>query len=852
MGRHKIDYGIDLGTTNSAIARMESGIVKICKSDDTQMDTTPSCVYFNPKQTIFVGSKAFNQIDRDSQKAFDEFTKTGQISKLRNSFQEFKRSMGSDTKYYSSHMEREFIPEELSAEVLKKLKSYIRDEEVAAAVITIPMRFQQFQVDATRRAATLAGFQHIETLQEPIAASIAYGLESKKTQGYWFVFDLGGGTFDAALLRVVDGIMKVIDNAGDTRLGGRDIDYTIVDRIFIPYLSQSYNIKNILNNNQGMQLLRETLKRMSEEAKIRLSKDNTYNVVSDEPLGLDDDGVEMELDIKISLSNYKDIVGFIYQRAIDISNELLRKNNLTGTDLETVILVGGPTYSQVLRQMMREQLSSHIDSSVGPMTVVAQGAALYASTRDIPTILQKRDKTKIQLKLTYPETTVETEENLGIKIERSQTIGEVPQRVFVEVIRNDKGWSSGKVEIKEDAEIIQLFLNVGVANSFLITAFSETGTRYSCEPFEITIIQGLTVAKQIIPYDLCIETALPEKGRQRIIKINGLEKNQTLPAKGKSPTLKTQRDIRPGNVNDQIRIPIYGGDHCSRALYNNYAGTIFLTGQDFDKFLPKDSEVEITCFVDSTQVMRIEAYFPYIDETISKELEPNIQMKFDPVVIEREFSNVENKLSTLNEGTGSGGQEIRTDKLRIELDELRRIFEFGRGNDDEERKVEERLRDVWKELDRMEEENEIPKAKEKLNEAMNSLLINNQRYGNIETARIVQEFQEKTKLAMDETKNLRIIQEITDDVLGFEYWRILWEDPGFLVGSVKYYDDNFASKQWINSQSAKKLINEAKEMIASNFSKKELQNTLLRIFDLLPEWAKPYEERIDKDIFAYL
>jgi hypothetical protein len=158
---------------------------------------------------------------------------------------------------------------------------------------------------------------------------------------------------------------------------------------------------------------------------------------------------------------------------------------------------------------------------------------------------------------------------------------------------------------------------------------------------------------------------------------------------------------------------------------------------------------------------------------------------------------------------------------------------------------------VWKELDRIEEENEIPKAKEKLNEAMNRLLINNQRYGNNKQQGSFKNFRKKQNWPWMK-KNLRIIQEITDDILGFEYWRILWEDPGFLVGSVKYYDDNFASKQWINSQSAKKLINEAKEMIASNFSKKELQNILLRIFDLLPEWAKPYEERIDKDIFAYL
>ena len=606
MGRHKIDYGIDLGTTNSAIARMENGLPKIKKSDDKQMDTTPSCVSFNKKQTILVGEKAYNLLDMDLKNAFLEFTKTSKISEQRNTFNEFKREMGTDKKHGSPHMGKDYSPEELSAEVLKKLKSYVRDEEVSAAIITTPMRFGQHQVDATRRAAELAGFQYIETLMEPIAASIAYGLESKKAQGFWLVFDLGGGTFDAALLRVVDGIMKVEDSAGDTLLGGRDIDYAIVDNIFIPYLAKQYKIDKILNTDQGRLLLRDALKKVAEEAKIQLSKSSYCDVVSDEPIGIDDNGKETELDIKITLDDYKNVVEPIYQRAISISKELIQKNNLKGTDLEPVILVGGPTYCQTLRSMLKEQLSPNIDTSIDPMTCVALGAALYASTKDIPLTIQKRDKTKVQLGLHYTETTVENEEKLGIKIERSQTIGEVPQKIFVEITRDDKAWSSGKIAIHGDAEIIPLPLEESKTNGFLITLFDEKGNIYPCEPSNITIIQGLKAAPQIIPLDICIEAAIMEKGKQLLVGLNGLEKNKSLPAKGKR-SFKTPMDIRPDNAKDIIRIPIYGGEHGTRAILNNYAGEIVLTGEDFDKFLPKDSEMEITLHVDSTQYILISA-----------------------------------------------------------------------------------------------------------------------------------------------------------------------------------------------------------------------------------------------------
>ena len=117
--------------------------------------------------------------------------------------------MGTDKSYPSSFMEKEYTSEQLSSEILKTLKSFITDDDISSAIITVPAKFNTTQIDATQKAAELAGFSHVELLQEPIAASMAYGLDAGKTDGFWLVFDFGGGTFDSALIKVEEGIMKV-------------------------------------------------------------------------------------------------------------------------------------------------------------------------------------------------------------------------------------------------------------------------------------------------------------------------------------------------------------------------------------------------------------------------------------------------------------------------------------------------------------------------------------------------------------------------------------------------------------------------------------------------------------------
>jgi molecular chaperone DnaK len=316
--RNKIDYGIDLGTTNSAIARMENGIPSIKKSD-TLKDTTPSCIHFNKRQDILVGDPAFNVMKNDNARAL----KTLDTSEKGNSntFIEFKRTMGTTHSYESSNMKKDFTSEELSAEILKKLKSFIQDENISSVVITVPAKFLNPQNEATMQAAKLAGFKHVELLQEPVAAATAYGLDSKSKDGFWLVFDFGGGTFDAALIKSGQGILSVKDTGGDAWLGGKNLDEAIVDQIIIPNLQQNFAIESVLEDTSKKEILRNAVKFYAEETKIQLSFKDTHNILSnlgDLPFE-DENGEELEVDVLVSQNDMENVLGPIFQKAIDIT-----------------------------------------------------------------------------------------------------------------------------------------------------------------------------------------------------------------------------------------------------------------------------------------------------------------------------------------------------------------------------------------------------------------------------------------------------------------------------------------------------------------------------------------------------
>ena len=831
MARTKIDYGIDLGTTNSSIARMENGtpIIKKSTTGSTQTDTTSSCVSYNKKQNNFVGNKAYRILGSERLSAFKKNDPT-----LINTFEEFKRTMGTDEEYNCKNMDRSYSSEELSSEVLKALKGYVRDEEINSIVVTVPAKFQGYQDDATMKAAEFAGFQHCILLQEPIAASMAYGIDEQNIDGEWIVFDFGGGTFDAVLMRANEGIMKVIDTEGDTFLGGKNIDYAIVDEIIMPYLEENYTIYNILADEERKILLRNAVKRFAEETRIEMSTKDETGIYTEESIGEDNEGKEIWIDLSITKEKYEEVVKPIFQRALDLTKKLLKKNNLTGSELTTVLMIGGPTYSETLRDMVREQITSNVNISIDPMTAVAKGAALFASTKNIPEGIQEIDRSKIQLKLMYPTDTVETGEKFGIEVLRDKTEGEVPDILFVELTRQDKGWSSGKVELKGDAEIIDIFLEPGKSNGFSLIITDEKGAVFPSEPDSFSIIQGFKTPPNTLQYDLCIDVFEMHAGKQHLTDLKRLKKNQPLSAKD-TVVYHTQKDIRPGNKTDRIRIPVYYGEAGTKAIYNDLRGEVIITGDQLPGMLPKGSDVELTVEVDESSMIKVSACFPYLDEhIIDNVIEKDSRKTVSKDYLKRELKKAHQMLENL-EDEYPELDLVKVEELRNGFNELESLLGKGGSESDTRDEILNRMREFLKEIDVLESTSEWPKVMQELTEALEHLEDTVDQYGNENARELLEQYNTNVKTAIEKqdikmAKDLdlqirSIAFKIADDALG----------PAMEIGLIKGFDDNFGMHDWKNRSQARQLINEAKAIIASRPTKDNLRPIVGQLFGLLPQ-----------------
>lgn len=823
MAQIKMKYGIDLGTTNSALCKMENGDPTI-KKTDTLKDTLPSCVSFTRKKIVKVGDSAYNDLRQDKARATKRWTKGDE-----NVFIEFKREMGLDTPHESRNMERSYSAEELSAEVLKSLKSLLTDDSMNACVITVPAKFKTDQIAATKRAATLAGIAHCELLQEPIAASMAYGLSDEKKDGIWLVFDFGGGTFDAALVKVEDGIMQVKDTEGDNYLGGKNLDYAIVDDIIIPYLQQNYVIGSILNNDAKRQILREAMKFYAEQAKIQLTFRERCDITSQlDEFGEDDAGTEIELDMVITQAELSMVVSPIYQRAIDICKQLLSRNHISGDDLDSLILVGGPTLSPILREQLKLQITERVDTRVDPMTVVARGAALYASTIDYEATEEMESGT-IALDLSYESNSVETTELVTAKLLLEECTGRVPLKVFVELTRADRGWSSGKVEIDEVGDIIECQLLTGKANVFTVTAYDETGAAVPCFPREVNIMQGIVVGSAVLPYNIGFEAHDINRNKDVFVPLKGLEKNQPIPAVGVKNGLKIPAMLRPGMSTDRLVIPIYLGEHNSEgtnAIYNDHVTDIIITGDDVPVQIAANSDIDITVKVDRSQMMTVEVTFLVIGETIDKD----IDVRQRPGVSEEELTaRLEEARKKLTDTLYMPGvEEGEVHDAQQLLSDIQKRFSGEKNTEDGKMHLLADLRRVFQRLEVVEKAHEWDSLETELTGWMESLEEANATHGSKYSVHVA-DLRRRTDLVV-RRKDTATGRQLLNDIKSayFEVTR-LWQ----LTRIIIKYHDNFNDYKWTDATRARGLLSRGMSIINSNPNVAELDPLTASVQGLL-------------------
>ena len=393
--------GIDLGTTNSCVAVMEGGEpVVITNSEGAR--TTPSVVSFQANGERLVGQIAKRQA----------------ITNPEHTIISIKREMGTDHKTHID--DKVYSPQEISAMILQKIKAdaeaYL-GEPVTQAVITVPAYFNDAERQATKDAGRIAGLEVLRIINEPTAASLAYGLDKTEHSEKIFVYDLGGGTFDVSILELGDGVFEVLSTNGDTHLGGDDFDQKIIDYIANDFKAQ-YGI-DLRNDKSAVQRLKEA----AEKAKIELSSSMQTNI--NLPFITADATGPKHIDMNLTRAKFNELTHDLVQRSIEPMKKALSDAGLSISQIDKVILVGGSTRIPAVQEAIKNFTGKEPSKGVNPDECVAMGAAIQAG------VLTGEVKDVLLLDVTPLTLGIETLGGVATPlIERNTTIPAKKSQVF--------------------------------------------------------------------------------------------------------------------------------------------------------------------------------------------------------------------------------------------------------------------------------------------------------------------------------------------------------------------------------------------------------------------------------------
>ncbi|MFA4934381.1 MAG: molecular chaperone DnaK [Candidatus Methanoperedens sp.] len=349
--------GIDLGTSNSAAAVMQGNRPVIIPS----------------AEGISLGGKAFPSyvaFTKDGQRLTGEPARRQNVTNTEGTAYAFKRKMGSDYKY--NLRGKEYRPQELSAFLLQKIKqdaeAFLGDK-VEKAVITVPAYFNDNQRQATKDAGEIAGLEVVRIINEPTAASLAYGLDKTGDQKI-MVFDLGGGTLDVTIMELGGGVFEVKSTAGDTQLGGTDMDNLIVD-----YIAEEFKKEHGIDLRKD-RVANQRLRDAAEKAKIELSTSLTTEI--NQPFITADASGPKHLTMTMTRSKLEDVIRPVIDRCRTPMEQALSDGKFTKEDIKKVILVGGPTRMPIIQKFVEDYVGKKVEGGVDPMECVAMGAAIQA------------------------------------------------------------------------------------------------------------------------------------------------------------------------------------------------------------------------------------------------------------------------------------------------------------------------------------------------------------------------------------------------------------------------------------------------------------------------------------------
>lgn len=794
-----INYGIDLGTTNSAIARAAGDELRVFKNRD-QKDVTPSVIYIAKTGRTLVGQKAHNQLLEDPE----------------NAAAEFKRLMGqSDLRTFPAS-NRSLSAEDLSAEVLKALLDDARrqtGDEIRSAVITVPAAFGQLQCEATARSARQVGLESAPLLQEPLAASIAYGLKPGARDRKWLVYDLGGGTFDIAIVSTRDGHLSVLEHRGDNMLGGKDIDRAIVRTVLWPRLCELYALEGT-PPTRGR--LAQVLHRRAEEAKIDLTfAEATILTISG--AGEDADGVEIETEIELTRAELASLSEPIVERTLQLCRDALEQARLGASDLSEILLVGGPTAMHGVRDALESEFGLPLNYSIDPMTVVAFGAAVYASTLPAsgPVVTPTTSPGAARLVLAYEP--VSNEESCLVA---GSVEGPEASRVDEAQVSAASGvWSSGWVPVSDRYFETHVQLLEGKANNFNVELRDRQGRPVPAEPSTFSIRHGLTISDIPLPHSIGAEVVEPD-GRRHVDVI--FARSTPLPAT-QMLTYAADKTLRPSEPDDYIGIKIWEGENHEDPESNVWVGALKISAREIKRPVPEGAEIQLAISINESRLLQVEAFVPILNQHFSEGV--YIPQENEQRTVERSSSlqadldTYYERLDRIEEAAEEAGEadlQERVSSLRRKVEDLDvdrfRSVEADDPDPDETRRVVERAREL---------RGAISSIEVKVSSlTRHASAIEGAQKASIEAARVTDKWGETADrveyeyLAAElkkqiERDSLRGIDKVHEDLNEVRF-RVLFRQNWFWQ---QIFDDVSASNDFIDDERAEKLIGDAYEAL---------------------------------------
>jgi molecular chaperone DnaK len=809
--RSTIDFGIDLGTTNSAIALLKGVSTEIIKNN-ADADITPSAVSIDKKGSTQVGQRAKNRI----------------IDAPEDAYVEFKRRMGSDHTYHFKSSGQTRRPEDLSAEVLKSLRGDVQQrtgEVVEAAVVTVPAAFELHQCEATRKAAQLAGLKECPLLQEPVAAALAYGFQVDGEKAYWLVYDFGGGTFDAAIIKAEEGTINVVNHGGDNFLGGSDIDWAVVEQVLIPKLLEEHDLEDFTRGKKQWRQALAKLKRAAEVAKIDLSRTERTTL---EACRFDDAaGETIEFDCELNRAEVVRVAEPVILRSVEICKRVLNERHLGKEAIQKVILVGGPTLAPYFREMLRSQLGIPLDHSVDPLTVVARGAAVFAGTQKLtstPKAPAVQGEFTVDLK--HKPVGMDSAPMVGGKV--SGMAAQDFSGFTIELVNAKTQWLSGKIPLRPDGVFMtNLHAERGERNTFLVELFDPAGRKQKVTPDRLTYTIGAVVEEQplINSMGIALGGIMGEYAKF-------FEKGRGLPLT-RTEVFKTVTPLRQGQSGEVLRIPVVEGEN-DLSDRNRFNGALEIRGDQIRRDLPSGSEVEVTLKIDESRIVTVKAYVPLLDEEFHAKIDL-VRHNATPAFLKTDFDAEMKRFQEVRARAASAGAESAEELVeKVEhsplLEEVKETLAAAKDDADAAAKCEKRLLELKLKLDEAANSLEWPALVAEAQDWLGYLWRAADKSGSPQQKEKAKDLSDQAAEIVRERKTDRLRKKI--DSIARLYYEIAMAQPGWWVYQFQRMEEQ--QEKMMDQPRAARLLDQGRDCMAKN-NATGLQNVVRQLWDLLPD-----------------